>query len=229
MTTSPEAAATVAELTGLLLGDDHEHVHGPFRRLAADRRFHPDQEAAPDERVAASYERLRLLNGSVDALALATDPYRLAAAHEWTAPLDGALAVVTGIHYNLFLGSLLDHTPHEKRPLDDYAAMRRIGTFLCTELGHGNDAAALETTAVYDPDSRTFTLHTPSAAAQKFMPNTSMAGGPKDAVVAARLIVAGRDRGIFLFLVPCRTSTACCPASRCARCPGAPAARWTTA
>jgi acyl-CoA oxidase len=39
-------------------------------------------------------------------------------------------------------------------------------------------------------------------AAQKFMPNTSIVGGAKTAVVAARLQAAGRDQGVFLFLVP---------------------------
>ncbi|MFI9610100.1 hypothetical protein ACIHCM_00065 [Streptomyces sp. NPDC052023] len=39
-------------------------------------------------------------------------------------------------------------------------------------------------------------------AAQKFMPMTSSIGGPKDAVVAARLLAGGRDHGVFLFLTP---------------------------
>ncbi|MEU1503521.1 acyl-CoA dehydrogenase [Kitasatospora sp. NPDC005748] len=200
--TTATATATTAELTRLLYGPDHERVHGPWRRLLADPRMRTDPGAATGDRIAASYRRLRQVNRMTDATALATDPRALAALHEWLGPLDGALVVVAGIHYNLFLGSLLDHDPHEKRPLDPYLAMERIGTFLCTELGHGNDATALRTTAVYDRTDRTFTLHTPDAGAQKFMPNTGPAGGPKSAVVAARLLVDGRDHGIFLFLTP---------------------------
>jgi acyl-CoA oxidase len=45
-------------------------------------------------------------------------------------------------------------------------------------------------------------LHTPHEGAQKYMPNTSAAGGPKSAVVAARLLVEDTDHGVFLFLVP---------------------------
>ncbi|MFC9324235.1 acyl-CoA dehydrogenase [Kitasatospora sp. NPDC057015] len=193
---------TTAELTRLLFGEDREEVHGRWRRLGTDPRFRPRHDASAAEQTEDSYRRLHLLNEGVDATALARDPYGLTALHEWTGPLDGALTVLMGIHYNLFLGSLVDHDPHPKRTLDEYAAMDRVGTFLCTELGHGNDAAALETVARYDPDDRTFTLHTPSAAAQKFMPNTGPAGGPKSAVVAARLLVGGADHGIFLFLVP---------------------------
>ncbi|MFF3511265.1 hypothetical protein [Streptomyces sp. NPDC002573] len=170
---------TVAELTRLLFGDDRESVHGRFRQMCRDDRFRPDHGASAAQQISDSYERLRLVNECVDALELARDPRGVAVLQEWTACLDGALTVVSGIHYNLFLGSLLDHDGLDKRPLAEYAAMGRIGTFLCTELGHGNDAAALRTTATYDPDDRTFTLHTPTAAAQKFMPNTSQGGRPQ--------------------------------------------------
>ncbi|WP_253765683.1 acyl-CoA dehydrogenase family protein [Goodfellowiella coeruleoviolacea] len=209
--TAPGADGPRAELTRLLFGEDARQVHEPWRRLGADPRFHRSYEGTVAEQTLASYERLRVLNGTLDATALARDPRRLAALHEWLAPLDGALTVLAGIHYNLFLGSLLDHDPHEKRPLEEFTTMERIGTFLCTELGHGNDAAQLETTATYEPDSGTFTLHTPTAAAQKFMPNTSLAGGPKSALVAARLLVGGVDHGIFLFLVPLTTATGTLP------------------
>ncbi|WP_435806974.1 hypothetical protein [Streptomyces canus] len=34
------------------------------------------------------------------------------------------------------------------------------------------------------------------------MPNTSVAGGPKAALVAARLMIDGKNQGVFLFLTP---------------------------
>ncbi|MGW4649112.1 acyl-CoA dehydrogenase family protein [Kitasatospora sp. NPDC004289] len=173
----------------------------------ADPRMHRRPEDPASEQLAASYRRLRAVNASVDAAALAASPERLAAMHEWTGPADGALTVLSGIHYNLFLGSLLDHDASPKRPLDAYLRMERIGTFLCTELGHGNDAAALETTADYDRTGRTFTLHTPAPSAAKFMPNTGPTGGAKSAVVAARLRADGRDHGVFLFLTPLTDET----------------------
>ncbi|MEV7770987.1 acyl-CoA dehydrogenase [Kitasatospora sp. NPDC086791] len=191
-----------AELSRLLFGPDREHVHGPWRRLAADPAMHRRPESPGVDQIAASYRRLKHLNAHTDPAALAADPRLLAALHEWTAVVDGGLTVLAGIHYNLFLGTLLDHDPTPKRPLDDYLRMDRIGTFLCTELGHGNDAAALETVADYDRADRSLTLHTPGPSARKFMPNTGPAGGPKSAVVAARLRVDGRDHGIFLVLVP---------------------------
>ncbi|MER0245343.1 acyl-CoA dehydrogenase family protein [Streptomyces sp. HSW2009] len=202
-----DPAATVADLTRLLYGQDRDRVHGPWRALAADPDMQRRTEATPAEQLADSYRRLRRLGATVDATALATDPRALAALHEWTAPLDGALTVLAGIHYNLFLGSLYDHDPRPDRPLEDFLRLARIGTFLCTELAHGNDAAALETVASYDRDQRTFTLHTPHPGAQKFMPNTGPAGGPKSGLVAARLLIEGRDHGVFLFLVPLTDAT----------------------
>ncbi|WP_051837772.1 acyl-CoA dehydrogenase [Streptomyces sp. NRRL WC-3742] len=192
---------TTSELSRLLFGPDRR-LHGPWRALVADPAMHrrPDTPAA--DQIDASYRRLKELNARTDPVALAADPRQLAALHEWTGVVDGGLTVLAGIHFNLFLGTLLDHDPSPKRPLDDYLRMDRIGTFLCTELGHGNDAAALETVADYDRTDRSFTLHTPGPSARKFMPNTGPAGGPKSAVVAARLRVEGRDHGIFLFLTP---------------------------
>ncbi|MFD8782121.1 acyl-CoA dehydrogenase [Kitasatospora sp. NPDC059599] len=194
--------AITAELSRLLYGPDREHVHGPWRRLAADPAMHRRPETPEAEQIAASYRRLKHLNAHTDPAALAADPRLLAALHEWTAVVDGGLTVLAGIHYNLFLGTLLDHDPTPKRPLDEYLRMDRTGTFLCTELGHGNDAAALETVVDYDRTDRSLTLHTPGPSARKFMPNTGPAGGPKSAVVAARLRVDGRDHGILLVLAP---------------------------
>ncbi|MER6125443.1 acyl-CoA dehydrogenase [Streptomyces sp. NPDC001795] len=157
---------------------------------------------SPTERTTLSYDRLRLLNDTVDdPIGFAADPHRLAALHEWIGPVDGGLTTLASIHYNLFLGSLVDHDD-AGRDLSAFASLQHTGTFLCTELEHGNDVAAMETVAVLDRTSGGFHLHTPTPGAQKFMPNTSLTGGPKSAVVAARLIVDDNDQGIFLFLTP---------------------------
>ncbi|MDT0494049.1 acyl-CoA dehydrogenase [Streptomyces sp. NPDC012600] len=212
--------STTDLLTRVLYGDNFRQEHGFWRRLLTTEPFRRAGGGTPDERLALAYHRLRILNGALDSGArLAADPRALAALHEWLGPVDPALTTVAGIHYNLFLGSLLDHDPGTPRDLSDFLELRRIGTFLCTEVAHGNDAAAVETTATYDRERDGFVLHTPHAGAQKFMPNTSPAGGPKTGVVAARLLVDGTDHGVFLLLAPLTDDTGALPGVRVRRLP----------
>ncbi|XMN11614.1 acyl-CoA dehydrogenase [Streptomyces griseobrunneus] len=217
----PAQPSTSDLLTRVLYGDNFRQEHGFWRRLLTTEPFRRSGGGTPDERLALSYHRLRILNDTLDSGArLAADPRALAALHEWLGPVDPALTTVAGIHYNLFLGSLLDHDPGTPRDLSDFLELRSIGTFLCTEVAHGNDAAAVETTATYDRERDGFVLHTPHAGAQKFMPNTSPAGGPKTGVVAARLLADGTDHGVFLFLAPLTDDLTALPGVRVRRLPG---------
>ncbi|MGR8006933.1 acyl-CoA dehydrogenase family protein [Streptomyces hypolithicus] len=214
-------ATTVGELTRQLFNrGDRGRVHAPWRALITTDAFRYRPGLSPMERTELSYERLRLVNGAAGpAEDLPLDPDRLASLHEWTGVVDGGLCTLVSIHYNLFLGSLVDHEDSDRRDLSDFTTMKRTGTFLCTELAHGNDASALETTAVLDRETGGFVLHTPTPGAQKFMPNTSMTGGPKSAVVAARLLIDGQDEGVFLFLTPLSDETGPLPGVRIRRLP----------
>ncbi|MFF9348884.1 acyl-CoA dehydrogenase [Streptomyces sp. NPDC014734] len=217
---SPSGERSTELLTAVLLGDDHHREHDFWRRLIGTEPFRRPDRATSRERLDLAYARLRVLNDSLDSgSALAADPRALAALHEWLGPVDPALATVAGIHYNLFLGSLLDHDDDRRRDLSDFLRLRSVGTFLCTEVEHGNDAAAIETTARYDRARDGFVLHTPHAGAQKFMPNTSPAGGPKTGLVAARLLADGDDHGVFLFLVPLTDAERALPGVRVRRLP----------
>lgn len=214
------ASGTTAALTDVLFAGRFDAVHAPWRALCDDESFHYPAGASPQERVIGSYRRLRLVNqalGSVEDLV--DDVEAMAALHEWLCPVEGGLATLAGIHYNLFLGSLSDHDADDRRDLTPFITMRRTGIFLCTEVGHGNDAARLETTATYEPSTGGFVLHTPTPAAQKFMPNAGTVGGPKTGLVAARLIHAGRDRGVFLFLTPLTDDRGALPGVRIRRLP----------
>ena len=209
-----------AALTDVLFAGRFDAVHAPWRALCDDESFRYPADAGPRERVNGSYRRLRMINDVLDSVeGLVNDVEGLAALHEWMCPVEGGLATVAGIHYNLFLGSLLDHDADDRRDLTPFITMRHTGIFLCTEVGHGNDAARLETTATYEPSTGGFVLHTPTPAAQKFMPNASTAGGPKAGLVAARLIHTGRDLGVFLFLTPLTDDRGALPGVRIRRLP----------
>ncbi|MGI5229334.1 acyl-CoA dehydrogenase family protein [Actinoallomurus sp. CA-142502] len=212
--------STTAALTDALFAGRFDAVHAPWRALSDDASFRYPADAGPEERVAGSYRRLRLINQTLDSVEeLVDDVEALAALHEWLCPTEGGLATFAGIHYNLFLGSLLDHDADDRRDLTPFLTMRHTGIFLCTEVGHGNDAARLETTATYDPSTGGFVLHTPTPAARKFMPNAGTAGGPKTGLVAARLIHRGKDQGVFLFLTPLTDDRGALPGVRIRRLP----------
>ncbi|WP_225839686.1 acyl-CoA dehydrogenase [Streptomyces sp. NK08204] len=232
-----EDAAPAGELARLLFGQgvEREEIHGRWRRLIAHETFRHTPDRSPAQQAAQAYDWLRLLNDNLaDPLSLAGDPELLASLHEWAAIVDGggSLCTVASIHYNLFLGSLLDHEADARRDLSEFTSLRRIGTFLCTEVDHGNDSSTLETTAELDRETGEFILHTPHPGAQKFMPNTSTTGGPKTAVVAARLVVDGQDQGVFLFLTPLSDERGLLPGVKVRRLPlrqGAPVDHCVTA
>ncbi|MFF4369468.1 acyl-CoA dehydrogenase [Streptomyces sp. NPDC001594] len=216
------AAGAVGDLQCVLFGTESEKevLHEPWRRLLSTAPFRRPSGQSAEEHLGWVYDRLRLLGGAItEPLELVGDPVRLACLHEWLCFVDPTLTALTTIHYNLFLGSLAAHHAGEPADLAPYTSMRQLGTFLLTEVAHGNDAAALETTAVYDRTSDTFTLHTPNAGAQKFISNTSPAGGPKAGLVGARLIVDGADQGVFLFLVLLTDGAGVLPGVRVRRLP----------
>ncbi|MDT0270054.1 acyl-CoA dehydrogenase [Streptomyces sp. DSM 44915] len=185
-----------------LLFEAREEVHEPWRRLFSSSAFAYQEGLTHRERTELSYRRLRLVNAAMaDPRAVVGDAEALSALHEWAGVADSGLTTILSIHYNLFLGSLLEHD-HADRDLGPYLRMDRVGTFLCTEQAHGNDAPQLQTTATLDRATGTLVLDTPDPGARKWMPNTSGIGGPKDAVVAARLLIDNADHGVFLFLTP---------------------------
>ncbi|WP_405455424.1 acyl-CoA dehydrogenase family protein [Streptomyces sp. NBC_00101] len=203
----PDAAVISSQLAEVLYSGGLKTTHERWRSLFSSDTFHFQEGLTHRERIELSYRRLRLVNDAVrDPQGLADDPVELTAIHEWAGVVDPGMATIVAIHYNLFLGSLADHDP-TGRDLSEFVDADRIGTFLCTEVAHGNDAVHMETTATFDRASKGFVLTTPTPAAAKFMPNTSAAGGAKSAVVAARLIIDGSDHGVFLFLTPLSDST----------------------
>ncbi|MEU6476525.1 acyl-CoA dehydrogenase [Streptomyces sp. NPDC047017] len=212
---APDRAVKVPLLTEALFEGRFDELHRPWTELFRHDIFHYRDGLSLSQRAELAYERLRVLNGgitSVEGLVAATD--RLVALHEWSGIVDGTLTTLATIHYNLFLGSLLHLDPERTVDREPFTRLHRYGTVLITELDYGNNAAALETTAAYRPDSETFLLHTPSPGARKFMPNTGPAGGRKSGLVAARLIVRDQDCGVFLFLVPLRDEHGTLPGIR---------------
>ncbi|ESK91894.1 acyl- oxidase [Moniliophthora roreri MCA 2997] len=160
-----------------------------------------------DESVALSYRRARLVLRSY---ALTANDVQFCSSRFWammTDPicsLDTAMFTILAAHVGLAIGTLSRHLHRrpDLRPLmDRLLRLDTVGIYLLTERGHGLDAFNIETTATKTNDG--FILHTPREEATKFMPASTPAFGiPKVALVMARMIVDGQDRGSRFFTVP---------------------------
>ncbi|KAI0818486.1 acyl-CoA dehydrogenase NM domain-like protein [Trametes gibbosa] len=115
--------------------------------------------------------------------------------------------------------------PHRWRMEEGLGQDAKSGVFWCgtpvvliTELGHGLDIGNIETTATLLPSGE-FVLNSPTPNAAKFMPPTVPAGLPCVAVVFAKLIVNGEDRGHRPFIVALNDGKQMCTGVQCKQLP----------
>ncbi len=118
---------------------------------------------------------------------------------------DISLVIKFGVQFGLWGGSVLrlgtDY--HHQKYLPSTATMALPGCFAMTEIGHGSNVRDIETTAVYDPTTQTFDLHSPTFAAGKnYIGNAGVHG--KIATVFAQLQTGGESQGVHAFVVPIR-------------------------
>ena len=119
---------------------------------------------------------------------------------------DGSLTTKFTVQFNLFGGTVLKlgtEKIHNKliKNVDNF---KSVGCFGLTELGYGNNAVEMETTAHYDPDTKEFIINSPSVKSQKYW-ITNGAVHAHYCVVFARLIMPGGiNEGLHGFLVPIR-------------------------
>jgi len=121
------------------------------------------------------------------------------------APADVSCATKMTVHFNLFGGTVLKlgTKPHHDAMLDGIDRLDPTGCFALTELGFGNNAVEMQTTATLDLDRDEFVLNTPTTLAQKYW-ITNSAVDAKWAVVFAQLIIKGKGYGVHGFLTRIR-------------------------
>jgi acyl-CoA oxidase len=119
----------------------------------------------------------------------------------------------TALHWVMFLPNIKSLCDDEQQAkwLPLCRDWRVIGCYAQTELGHGSNVRALETTATFFPESKggqkggSFFINSPTMTAAKFWPGT-LGRTANHAMVIARLIDGeGVDRGIHNFIVPLRS------------------------
>ncbi|MFI9024342.1 acyl-CoA dehydrogenase [Streptomyces sp. NPDC053560] len=166
----------------------------------------PDREAAASDGKygLAVHRRLRRLTEQLPpARELLGDPGRLALLSECVAVADPPLYMAVLSHYTLCLSSLVSLMADPTELGERWRALetaRTKGVFLVTEIGEGSSHLGIRTTAEFDAGNGEFVLTTPDAGAAKFS-GVGSPSLPQSAVVCARLLVGGVDRGVFSFLV----------------------------
>jgi acyl-CoA oxidase len=110
-----------------------------------------------------------------------------------------------GLHDSMFKVTLGEQGTPEQQEMwltkaNDY---KIIGCYAQTELGHGSNVRGLETTATWNEDDKTFTIHSPHLTASKWWIG-SLGRTANHAVVMAQLIIKGKSYGPTPFCVQIR-------------------------
>lgn len=97
------------------------------------------------------------------------DPFRKLYVHYALAEFDQATSTRLIVHTVLYLDTIhhLGTAKHYSYLTRGYS-LQDYGCFAMTELGHGSNVAALETTATYNPVTHSFTLNSPTQTSAKW-------------------------------------------------------------
>jgi len=117
---------------------------------------------------------------------------------------DGSMATKMTVQFNLFGGTILKlGTERHHWLLDGIDDLTDIGCFGLTELGYGNNAPQMETTATLDIEADEWIIHSPTVLSQKYW-ITNGAVHAHWIVVFAQTVIKGTNHGVHAFLVPIR-------------------------
>jgi len=196
----------IPKMTALLDHDNHQ-MRADFRKFISEPVMVPRYNISLEEERDLALRRLQRIcdNNFISVKDFWNNPLRVFAAHELAAVIDPAMTTKMTVQFNLFGGTVLKlgTERHHKELLEGIDNLNDVGCFGLTELGYGNNAVEMETTATYDEATKEFIVHTPHPLAQKYW-ITNGAVHAKHVVVMAQLIVKGKNEGIHAILVRMR-------------------------
>jgi len=162
----------VSKMADLIDHDNHDQKL-QMRKLLSQPQFTPRYNIALDAERELALSRLKEIceNKLISVLDFRGDPRRIFTAHELTAVVDGSTATKMTVQFNLFGGTILrlGTERHHKQLLAGIDTLEDVGCFALTELGYGNNAVEMETTATYDHKTDEFIINSPTTLAQKYV------------------------------------------------------------
>lgn len=190
-----------------LLDHDNLEMRKEFRKFVSDPAFTPRYNVPLHEEREIALDQLKRICDAnfISVHDFGNNPRRIFAAHELAAIVEPSMTTKMTVQFNLFGGTVykLGTKVHHDKLLTGIDTLDDIGCFGLTELGYGNNAVEMETTAVYDKDTQEFIVNTPTTLAQKYW-ITNGAVHAKHIVVFAQLYANGENHGIHAILVRIR-------------------------
>jgi len=190
-----------------LLDHDNLEMRKEFRKFVSDPVMVPRYaiDLATEREIALARLQRICDKEFLSVLDFWSNPHRIFAAHELAAIIDPAMTTKMTVQFNLFGGTVLKlgTERHHSKLLKGIDTLDDIGCFALTELGYGNNAVEMETTAIYDDKTDEIIVNTPHPLAQKYW-ITNGAVHAKHAVVMAQLYVKGENQGIHAVMVRLR-------------------------
>ncbi len=193
-------------LSHLLANDNHD-LREQMKKVLDNPLFTPLYHLSLEEERELAYQRLKLFfsEGLVSVFDFQKDPRRIFAAHEILGLCDGSMSTKFTVQMNLFGGTLLKfgNKPAFRPILEGIDSLEDVGCFALTELGYGNNAVEMETTATFDPETDEFIVNSPTTLAQKYWITNGYCHAHWS-IVFAQLIIKEEHFGVHGFLVPIR-------------------------
>jgi len=160
----------ISKMMELIDHDNHDQRQ-VMRKLLGEPLFVPRYNIALDAERELALTRLKEIcdRKHISVLDFCSDPRRIFTAHEMTAIADASTATKMTVQFNLFGGTVLrlGTNRHHEQLLAGIDTLEHIGCFALTELGYGNNAVEMETTATYDRKTDELVINSPTTLAQK--------------------------------------------------------------
>ena len=190
-----------------LLAHDSIALRNDLKEVFRDPLYIPRYQLSLEEERQLAYDRLRKLcdTGLIDVGYFGEDPRKIFSIHELAGMVDGSMATKLTVQFNLFGGTLYRFGDHEKvgEILKSLNTLDEVGCFGLTELGFGNNAVQMETTAHYDASGEEFVINSPTTLSQKYWITNGYCHAHW-AIVFAQLYPANESEGVHAFLVRIR-------------------------